>query len=97
MICDFCSDPKPTWSLRCASFEIADVKALSQGDWLACESCSDLIMAGKWRELATRGAMKTDNGRALVGMIGRDRAVARVMELHEGFRKRFSGDARRLA
>ena len=95
-ICDFCSDPKPVWSLRCNTFKIAVAQAMSLGDWLACEDCSDLIMAGKWRELATRGAEKTSNGRKLVGMIGKDRAVGQVMKMHEGFREHFTGDARRI-
>lgn len=42
-VCDFCSDPHPTWMYPAADFEVQRVAWGSEGAWAACEECSQLI------------------------------------------------------
>jgi len=96
-LCDFCSSTKPVWIFPCETFVIADVKARSLSDWTACEDCAALIVAEKWRELARACCEKTVNGRMMVGVIGKEGAIAQVMKMHGEFRKHRSGEPRRVA
>lgn len=95
-ICDFCSDIKPIWRLECATFQIPDGSAVSLGGWYACEACADLIMAGKWNGLATRAVERTTSGRLLTEMVGKKDAEREVMRLHGEFRRRYTGEAKRI-
>jgi hypothetical protein len=68
-VCDFCNSPLITWAYPCESFSmgvgtqskenlaIKTEKLLnSWGGWASCDTCHDLIEAGKDRELADRSA-----------------------------------------
>jgi hypothetical protein len=57
LICDFCSAPDPQREYKCANFESPEpLKGLaaSQGSWLACDDCAELIDGEKWEELGNR-------------------------------------------
>jgi hypothetical protein len=95
MICDFCSDPYPTWSFGCASYQVSVLKVRSEGPWLACESCAILIRGEGWRKLAERGCL-TPNGRMMVGIIGKADATLQVEQLHAGFRTHATGESHPL-
>lgn len=59
LLCDFCSEPSPTWCYPAETFiamEVGPVASASDGGWAACEECHRLIEAGDRRALADRSA-----------------------------------------
>jgi len=60
--CDFCNSREIAWRYRAESFVIDTLMTIqgkqirfpwgSEGDWAACEFCSNLIETDKWEELA---------------------------------------------
>jgi hypothetical protein len=51
-ICDFCRSTPVVCSYPCESFRLMGTNWGSQGDWAACETCRDLIDAGRLSDLA---------------------------------------------
>ena len=98
LICDFCSDPNPTWSLDCATYvcSLDDDGVRNLGAWLACEACEALIRGEDWHALAVRSREKTDSGVMLTGFLGEADALEKIMKLHRGFREHATGKACRL-
>jgi hypothetical protein len=70
MKCDFCSDPNPTWSYPCKTFDtmlggLPIFKSL--GAFEVCDRCHDLIEANDWRameERAIHGAVPPEEWKA---------------------------------
>lgn len=57
IICDFCSNENVTRRYKCPSFKMLDTPEYthwSEGDWAACDTCAELIDAGKLPELTER-------------------------------------------
>lgn len=60
LICDFCSQPDPTFHFHCPDFEadsVPDVPApmfRSKGDWVACAACAHSINTSNWNGLLER-------------------------------------------
>lgn len=62
MICDFCSSKeKPQHTFECQSFTVEASGTFlgipiseSQGHWLACPTCTQLVRDERWDELARR-------------------------------------------
>jgi hypothetical protein len=53
-VCDFCTREVPQgegWVLPANSFEMPPLPWGSQGDWLTCSPCADLIRADDWETL----------------------------------------------
>lgn len=94
--CDFCSSTQPAWDFPCETFALANLQTRSQGNWLACDDCAELIVGERWRELAKECCEKTANGRMLIDLVGMERAIDQAMRMHAGFRKYRSGEPRRL-
>lgn len=63
-LCDFCSDPNPTWQVRALDFIVIDVPYIerhgSNGDWAACDDCKELIAADRWGALVRRNVASGD-------------------------------------
>lgn len=53
-VCDFCSDPFPTWLYRAKNITYEELQAESLSAWAACADCHDLIEQDKRKELAAR-------------------------------------------
>lgn len=53
MICDFCSGV-PAWRYPARDFDFAKWNVTSEGDWLACDECRELIQANRRTDLADR-------------------------------------------
>ncbi len=59
LLCDFCSEPAPTWCYPAETFiamTVGPVASASDGGWAACDECHRLIEAGDRRALAERSA-----------------------------------------
>lgn len=59
LLCDFCSEPNPTWCYPAETFiamTVGPVASASDGGWAACDECRRLIEAGDRRALADRSA-----------------------------------------
>lgn len=63
LLCDFCAanNAPPKWVYHCDSFRAMDIIRPANviainaiDDWASCDSCSELIDAGKWNELAEK-------------------------------------------
>lgn len=54
LICDFCSDPHPAWWMKAKTIEVPEARAISQGDWAACDQCRQLIERNDRVKLALR-------------------------------------------
>lgn len=62
LVCDFCLTPHPTWDFSCEDFTdqqsvTSDTRidiGTSLGDWASCNPCKELIVAGRWDDLADR-------------------------------------------
>src|SRR5215472_1298916 len=55
--CDFCDDDDPAFAYETEDVDVwlnGLVRAHLSGPWRACVTCSDLIEAGDYRELARR-------------------------------------------
>lgn len=85
-ICDFCSEPAPSWCYPAATFvalRVGLIEAASEGDWAACDDCRHLIEAGNRAGLAERSA-------ALLVVANPEFASAGA-EIREGFVSLHSG------
>ena len=83
-ICDFDSDPDVRWRYPADDFEMPGTGWASQGDWAACDPCSDLVEADDWDGLAER---------CLIGVVKHREAIrVRLMNLHERFAAARTGD-----
>lgn len=59
LLCDFCSEPSPTWCYPAETFiamTVGPVSSTSDGGWAACDECQRLIEAGDRQALAQRSA-----------------------------------------
>lgn len=63
MKCDFCSSPDVLWTHPAHDVQAFDVQetvlgipitGMSKGDWSACQTCHELIMAENWSGLESR-------------------------------------------
>ena len=57
LLCDFCSEPSPTWCYPAETFiamEVGPVASASDGGWAACEECHRLIETDDRQGLADR-------------------------------------------
>lgn len=52
--CDFCLDSRLMWEYPCETFLIEEIDFGSDGEWLACERCSDRIEARDFGGLTAR-------------------------------------------
>lgn len=62
LICDFCSEPNPSWSHPCRPFRVR-VPGLgtigeARGAWAACETCHRLVLDEDWAGLLRRGKLE---------------------------------------
>lgn len=62
-VCDLCSDPNPVHRYPCEDHIAVpftpvapgeEIAGASRGDWLACQSCAELIDSGDLKGLANR-------------------------------------------
>ena len=83
MICDFCSSPAPAWRYPADSFHDS-FGSQSVEDWVACEACHALIVAGDREGLAERSLLAPDVRRA-VGVMGRATTILYCRDLHDRF------------
>lgn len=97
MLCDFCSNPKPVYSLGCTTFTIPELGTKSVDAWLACPLCYELIMSQDWDALAERSVELTKAGRALVGYLGKAGGIEKIKYLHGGYREHATGKIETLA
>ena len=95
-VCDFCSDPKPAYSLGCATFDTPELNTKSVDAWLACPHCYELVQGKKWHELAVRGMELTSSGQMLAGYLGKADAIMEIKNLHQGFRDHATGEVKAL-
>ncbi len=95
MICDFCSSIAPAWCYPAESFfDMHGSKSVE--DWMACEACHALIVAGDRNGLARRSLLAPAVRRA-VGVMGRATTILYCRDLHDRFRKARRGAAYRIA
>lgn len=52
--CDFCLDTRIKWEYPCERFVIEHLRYASDGGWLACERCSEMIEKGDFGGLSAR-------------------------------------------
>ena len=52
--CDFCLDTRIRWEYPCKTFFIEEIDFGSEGEWLACDRCSERIESGDFGGLAAR-------------------------------------------
>jgi hypothetical protein len=83
MLCDFCSLSAPAWRYPAASFRDT-FGGWSVEDWLACEECHQMIMAGDRNGLARRSLCASGVLMA-VGFLGRAVALEYCRDLHDRF------------
>ena len=95
MLCDFCSLPAPAWRYPAASFYDM-FGGRSVADWLACEECHELIVAGD-RNALVRRSMRAPGVQIAVGVLGRSLALDYCRDLHERFWNARRGAAYRIA
>lgn len=98
-ICDFCSSTAVDRRYKTVSFKsdaatklmaAYDLQGMgfSEGDWASCATCADLIDRDKWELLAERGARTYFKKHPeMKGLIPKKVLKARLMELHEEFKK----------
>jgi hypothetical protein len=92
MICDFCSSCVPAWRYPAESFR-DQFNSVSQGDWLACRKCHDLIEAGDRSGLAER-VLLTEAVR--MGVVSKKLARQYARDLHNRFFRARRGEAHRI-
>jgi len=55
--CDFCNRPNPRYRLLCSDFVFTTSPMLRNiGDWMACDTCNEMIDQDRWEDLAQRAA-----------------------------------------
>ena len=93
MKCDFCSSPKVTWRYPARDFMAPNLMASeSVGEWLACDTCHDLIERGE------RGALCERSMAIVQPVIADPEMIAEVImpvlrEFHDRFYKNRTGPA----
>ena len=95
MKCDFCSRPNPQWRHPAESFNDG-VGGRSIEDWLACDDCHALIVAGELDGLVRRALQKNADGR-IRALAYEPWAVNYARELYRLFWRARRGKARRVA
>ena len=95
MICDFCSSPAPAWRYPADSFHDS-FGSRSVEDWMACEACHALIVAGDRDGLARR-CLTSPGLQVAVSFLGRARALGYCRDLHDRFWKARRGEAYQIA
>jgi len=94
--CDFCDSREPQWRYPCESFtvmltfvhtngDLLTVPWASNGDWAACNFCSELIEQEKWRELAGHGCATNPALQLFKQFLIEEKLVDAVMEMHKNF------------
>ena len=101
--CDFCSSPDPCWLYDCESFErrvgggdgLIEVTVRSNGAWLACEPCAELIEHNDSRGLAHRavGLLRARYGE----LVSHNHIRASVARMHHHFLAHKTGGRRPYA
>lgn len=93
-ICDFCSEP-PSWRYPVRAFVCEELESASAPDWMACQTCHDLIEARKFVELCRRA---TDIHAARYRLNASDRQFFyhHASILHNLFRTNRTGDPVRI-
>lgn len=100
--CDFCSNAYIKFEYPTGDFDmpvISKVPVRSEGGWLACEKCHDLIEDKKW-ELLAQHAISTYIEHGPVRPSPKVRSqmekdlLPKVRELHDNFQKQRQGEAR---
>jgi hypothetical protein len=95
MICDFCSSIAPAWCYPAESFfDMHGSKSVD--DWVACEACHALIVAGDRDGLARRSLDAPMVALACVH-IGKARTIQYCRDLHDRFWKARRGAAYHIA
>ena len=95
MICDFCSSLAPAWCYPAESFfDIHGSKSVE--DWMACEACHALIVAGDRDGLARR-CLASPGLQVAVGFLGRAKAFRYCRDLHNRFWNARRGAAHHIA
>lgn len=97
MICDFCSSPDPTWDYPATSFELFGLPLRSEGNWLVCETCHDLIESDRRAELLalTIGSFIASNPE-FAGRESSSRLIGEFQEIQDKFFSNRTGAARRF-
>jgi len=97
LICDFCSSEAPSWCYPADSF-LDEHGSRSVSDWMACETCHELIESGNRDALAAR-VLLTPTAKAglATGMMNKKFAIRYARGLHDGFFRNRRGPARRIA
>lgn len=54
VICDFCHERPVTWIVDATTFQLADLKFTSIGEWAACEPCGQAIFTNDRKTLELR-------------------------------------------
>lgn len=108
-VCDFCSEPKPTWRHPCRPAENAlmvfehqetgDTKVVdyrdNNPDWYACDSCHDMVERGDANGLVVRSMTRMlQVGRIHYTQI--DEVVPQVQFMHALFFKNRFGSSEQL-
>ena len=95
MICDFCSSIAPAWRYPAITFTDC-LGSRSLEDWLACEACHRMIVAGDRHALARR-SLTSPGLQMAVGVLGRAEALRYCRDLHDRFWKARRGAAYHMA
>lgn len=94
--CDFCSAPDPEWIYPSNNFALPVPGPQdwgSSGAWAACEVCSTLIEAGKYRRLTRRALTRTGQLQALPRDM-QQAVLASADQLHARFQRERKGPRR---
>ena len=95
MICDFCSSIAPAWCYPAESFfDMHGSKSVE--DWMACEACHALIVAGD-RDALARRSLRAHCLRVAVAVLGRAETIRYCRDLHDRFWKARRGAAYHIA
>lgn len=94
-LCDFCSCPAPAWRYPADSFHDR-FGSRSVEDWLACEECHQLVVAGDRNALARR-SLDAPGVQMAVGFLGRAAALEYCRDLHDRFWRARRGEALPIA
>lgn len=88
-ICDFCSEPNPTWEFPAENFMANG--GLSVGGWAACEKCAELVCNRRWLDLAERSLTCCPDGPFVIEVLGKPDALQIALDGHALFAAYWDG------
>lgn len=90
-LCDFCSEPAPTWIYPCSDVMTPIETLGSVGAWAACDTCAEMIEGRRVHQLANRAYAAVEDTLPPNAMMRRVYQV-QLQDLHRSFLKARIGE-----